>query len=129
MSTFITPTLVQRYLKAMGWISESRAAPLDPWWFFGNHPPVFGISGGLPMLTEITRIEGDTLPELCARLGILAAAEHEYAMARAVDKEAANVPGGIDKEEYIFAVDARNRSGNALVGLAGIDVDAWKAAR
>lgn len=75
MSAFITPTLIRRYLKATGWTSEARPAPLDPRWFFGNHPSVFGISDGLPPLSEIARIEGDTLPELCARLGMLSIAD------------------------------------------------------
>lgn len=129
MSTIITPTLLRRYLKATGWTSEPLPTPHDDRWFFGNHPPVFGISGGLLMLSEVARLEGDTLPALCARLGILAAAENEYAMAHAGKEEADKVPGGINEEDYIFEVDARERSGDALVGLAGVDVDAWKAAQ
>lgn len=75
MSAFITPTLLRRYLTAQGWTCDPLPAPHDDRWFFGNHPSVFGISDGLPPLSEIARLEGDTLPELCARLGMLSVAD------------------------------------------------------
>ncbi len=133
MSTFITPTLVRRYLKATGWTSEERPAPLDPRWFFGNHPPAFGISGGLPMLSEVARrLDGDTLPELCAHLGMLSVAD--ALLARAAKLESSTKVDASWEAMKKRRADLRHAEilrdeAERIIEQADVNPKAWEAAR
>jgi len=81
MSTFITPTLVRRYLKATGWTLETGN---DPWWYGTSEDGETG--RGFPdSWVERDPLDADVLGRitgthpglfrLSARLGMLASAE------------------------------------------------------
>lgn len=118
MSTIITPTLLRRYLKATGWTLADGA------WTGTNERGEAGC--GFPdawiardaldadVLARVSGSLGRALA-LCARLGMLAAAEYNITEARSL----------IDTP----ACFALQRVGEERLSLAGVDVDAWKAAQ
>lgn len=79
MKSLITTESTKCFLLATGWVATDRPEyPGDPLWTYkvlGRPETAFGISAGVPMLSEIARAMLITQPELCARLGVLAAIE------------------------------------------------------
>ena len=132
----ITPALVRRYLKATGWTLGT-----DGWWTGTNERGEAGCGFPDAWITRdpydadvLARTAGSlsrTL-QLCARLGMLTAAEILFARAAKLEPST-SLDGSYDAAKKRIAekreAEILRDEAERLVEHAGVDPKAWEAAR
>jgi len=112
MSAIITPELVRRYLRATGWTDTGEDyAATD-----GTR-----IDKRDNLIACVARVEKTSVTKVSARLGMLAAAEDQYAEARELLKRSDDLGP--------WAAGRMSAIADAWCWKAGVDPKAWEAAR